>query len=58
MGSRLVPGNSRNRRGFFEDADVLAFHDSLLETRGLPVLVQKDFAFRATTGELAADRLN
>jgi len=34
MGSQLLPPAEDNRRGFFEDVDILAFHERCLNRRG------------------------
>lgn len=42
LGSKLVPGDAGNPRGYFEDEDLVAFHDRQLARSGLRVLAQGD----------------
>jgi predicted nucleic acid-binding Zn-ribbon protein len=42
LGSRLVPGDAGNPRGYFEDEDFVHFHDRQLARSGLRVLAQGD----------------
>lgn len=58
LGEQLLEPDSRNPRGFFEDADFFDFQENALLARGETILLEHAFAFAPTAEEGArADAL-
>ena len=53
MGRQLLPPNRGNPRGYFEDAGLVAFHEQVLQARGLDMLVTAPFVFEPSPAEMA-----